>query len=281
MSVPTEMTAYVPATPETVDNESHVPAVATSDDPILAAILAAARDPQVDIEKFRALKAMYDEERAYHDQREFNEAFSAAQSEMEPVIKDRKNTQTKSNYATIEAIAKAITPIYTKHGFAMSFSQCDAKKGNHLGVACVLSRGSVSKHYQAEVPIDAAGMQGTRNKTDTHAYGSTMHYGRRYLKLSVWDIATQDADDDGNAAGGAPIVPTITEEQAVALRELVKAAGRTEDTLVDGHLNPRFRRHKLPTISSLDDLPADAFASLVQHLRELKQKQAGKEIAND
>lgn len=247
-------------------------------DPILSAILMAARDPQVDMDKFRALKSMYDEERAYNAEREFSAAMQEAQAEMGPVAHDKLNEQTSSKYATISALAKAITPIYTKHGFAMTFDQGETTRDGHLRVNGELRHrgGHVTRHY-ADVPIDKTGIAGKVNKTDTHAYGSTMKYGQRYLKLLVWDIATKD--DDGNAAGGAPAEDPITEEQAQTLRELVEEIGRTEDMFIAGIVNPFLKRGRLPPIVTLSELPASKFDAALDYLRKKKLAEQG-EAAN-
>ena len=79
-------------------------------------------------------------------------------------------------------------------------------------------RAGFTKHYRIDVPIDATGMAGKVNKTKTHAMGSTLSYGRRYLKLMAFDIATGD-DDDGNAAGSGQ---TITAEQYQRLTGLLQ-----------------------------------------------------------
>ena len=74
-------------------------------------------------------------------------------------------------------------------------------------------------------------MKGTQNKTATHAFGSTMSYGRRYLKLMIFDVATTD-EDDGNAAGAyagnrasgsgpAPNAGAITAKQVKDLEKLI------------------------------------------------------------
>lgn len=246
---------------EVVVAEQHE--VAPAGDPILAAILAAARDPQVDIAKIRELKAMYNEERDYHAEQEFNRAMQAAQAEMGPVARDRSNDQTNSNYATIEAIAAAITPIYTKHGFSMSFGQGDTDRAGHLRVTGTLKHnGGWSTDHFADVPIDATGMKGSKNKTDTHAFGSTMSYGRRYLKLLVWDIATKD--DDGNAAGSGA---AITQDEAATITARIEEVGADEAAFCS-----------YMGVEKITDLPAKQFARAMQALgakarqAEAKQK---------
>jgi hypothetical protein len=87
----------------------------------------------------------------------------------------------------------------------MSFGTADCPYPNHYRVTCDVSHtGGFSKRYQADVPVDNTGPKGSQNKTMTHGFGSALSYGRRYLKLLVFDVAT--TDDDGRTAGnGGPI----------------------------------------------------------------------------
>lgn len=52
-------------------------------------------------------------------------------------------------------------------------------------------------------------------KTKTHATGSAVSYGMRYLLKMIFNIAVSDRDDDGNAAaqtGGGVITPEQSKE---------------------------------------------------------------------
>ena len=51
------------------------------------------------------------------------------------------------------------------------------------------------------MPADGKGAQGRDVMTRTHATGSAVSYGRRYLLLMIFNIAVGGEDDDGNAAG--------------------------------------------------------------------------------
>ena len=200
------------------------PTIAAPVDPMLAMIERVAMNPDADIAKMRELLAMRREEEDRHREVEFNAAVADAQREMQPVVTNAYNEQTRSKYARLEAISRAIDPIVSKHGFGKSFGQADCPKDDHLRITLELThRSGFAKHYHLDVPIDGAGMAGKINKTKTHALGSTMSYGRRYLKLMAFDIATGD-DDDGNAAGSE----YITEAQVTELQELLAAHGVNE-----------------------------------------------------
>src|SRR5690606_13936913 len=107
----------------------------------------------------------------------FSDAMKAAQADMPMVGKDRHNTQTNSDYATLDAINKAITPVYTLHGFSLTFDTEDSPLEGHVRVVCrVLHRDGHSKSYNYDTPMDGTGIGGKVNKTPTHARGSAITY---------------------------------------------------------------------------------------------------------
>lgn len=199
------------------------PAVQDQTTAMLAMLERAARDPNVDIEKMERLFAMQERMMTMRSEQEFNAAFARAQKAMAPVARNKRNTQTNSNYADLAAINDAITPIYTEHGFGMTFSTLPSE-ADHVGVAATLTHeGGFSKDYAVQVPLDAAGLKGNANKTATHAYGSTLTYGRRYAKLMVWDIATEDDTDAQTKRRQEPEIELINEAQETRIRDLLEA----------------------------------------------------------
>lgn len=166
---------------------------------LLAVIERAAHDPNTNVEKMERLFQLQERVLDREAEKAFSEAKHIAQSEMPQIKRTGKNDQTRSTYAELDEIAEQIDPIAHKHGFSMSFGTADSPLENHYRVTCRLRhRGTFYEDYHADVPSDTVGMKGNQNKTATHGFGSTMSYGRRYLKLLVWDIAT--TDDDGRAA---------------------------------------------------------------------------------
>lgn len=183
----------------------------------------AARDPAVDIDKLDRLLQMKERVAATHARQEFNEAMAAVQAELPQVVRNAENTQTSSMYATLEKIGEAIDPIITAHGFSQSFGTEDCPISGHYRIVCTTAHiGGHERTDHVDIPIDSAGIKGTVNKTATHAFGSTMNYGRRYLTILIFNVKTRKAmpDDDGNSAGKA----TVTDEQADTLRALALEA---------------------------------------------------------
>lgn len=167
---------------------------------LMGAIAQAARDPNVDVDKMERLFAMHQKMEERQAEQMFSDAMKAAQAQMPVVVKDRHNTQTSSDYATLDAINKAIRPIYTSNGFSLTYDTEDSPLEGHVRVVCrVLHSGGHSKAYHYDQPMDSAGIGGKVNKTPTHARGSAITYGRRYLALMIFNLST-GYDDDGNSA---------------------------------------------------------------------------------
>lgn len=214
------MTAIKTYEPELPMEAPHHSAVTN----VLQIIERAALNPNIDIEKMQRLLDMHQQMQDRDAKRQFDAAMASAQAKMPIVIKNKYNDQTRSRYANFEAIANAIAPVITEHGFSLSFGTDISPLEGHYRITCELSHVSGhSKHYQADIPADATGMKGNANKTATHAFGSTMSYGRRYLQCLIFNIATGD-DADGNRAPSE----TISAEQVLVIRDKLAEVGANE-----------------------------------------------------
>jgi hypothetical protein len=188
---------------------------------ILSVIARAASDPNVDVDKLERLLAMQERVLGREAEQKFNEAMRSAQEEIRPVAKNKKNPETHSRYADLEAVSDAIDPIIHAHGFSLSFGSDASPLPDHYRVTCLASHtGGHSRNYCADVPLDNTGPKGGQNKTRTHGFGSSLSYGRRYLKLLIFDVAT--TDDDGRAAGKGA---TVDANQLAELNRLADDVG--------------------------------------------------------
>ena len=84
---------------------------------MLAAIVTLAKDPSVDVTKLDALLKMQERMESRQAEAAFNKAMSACQANIEPVVRDTENSQTRSFYAKLEKVDAAIRPIYTVMAF--------------------------------------------------------------------------------------------------------------------------------------------------------------------
>ena len=190
---------------------------------VLNMIERAARDPAVDVDKLCQLMEMRRDALREQAEEEFNQAMAAVQGQMRAIVADANNSQTNSKYASYYALDKAIRPIYSAEGLALSFDTEDSPKPEHVRFVCYVTRGKHARKYKIDMPADGKGAKGGDVMTKTHATGSAATYGQRYLLRMIFNIAV-DGDDDGNAAGGEP-TKTITQEQADKLRERMESVG--------------------------------------------------------
>lgn len=157
--------------------------------------------PDQGVERLQKLWEMQKDMQDRDAARAYADAMKACQKEMPAIQKRGKNKQTNSRYALLEDINRLITPIYTRHGFSLSFGTDRSELADHVGIVCdVMHDGGYSKTYTYDAPIDNVGIKGEKNKTTTHGRGSAISYGRRYLVMMIFNLTIGD-DDDGNAAG--------------------------------------------------------------------------------
>lgn len=175
---------------------------------LIAAITKASRDPKVDISKMQFLLDTARALRAEQAETEWREAMAEAQSEMGPINKDLENPSTRSRYTSLAALDTAIRPHYSAHGFAITFDTEVSDKPDHLMVVAYAERGRHSRRYQIQMPADGKGAQGRDVMSKTHATGSAVTYGRRYLLCMIFNLVT--ADDDGARASGYRAPPRTT-----------------------------------------------------------------------
>ena len=160
-----------------------------------------ARDPSVDVDKLQRLLDMREQIAQREREDRFSEAMAAAQAEVRAVTKDARNDQTRSKYATYAQIDKTIRPVYAAHGFSLSFDTQDTPKENMVRVLCYVRHASgFQQTYSITMPADGKGPRGNDVMTRTHATGSAVSYGMRYLVRMIFNVPESE-DDDGNAAG--------------------------------------------------------------------------------
>lgn len=167
-----------------------------------------ARDPGVDVDKLERLVQMHERATARVAEERFNAAMSAAQTEMRPIAADAENPQTRSKYASYAALDRPLRPIYTKHGFGLSFDTGEGAPDQWVRVLCYVTHGAgFARTYHADIPADGKGAKGGDVMTQTHAVGAAMSYGMRYLLKMIFNVAVGEEDVDGNERRARPAPP--------------------------------------------------------------------------
>lgn len=229
---------------------------------LLGVIERIAGNPEVDVERMQALlkmradeedriRRMDQEDREDEAKRAWLLGFSKVQAEIGTITRSRKNEHTKSQYADLADIERAVTPVLTSHGFSTTAVPIPCDLDGHIRMRLTIGHADGhEKTYEDDFPLDNAGSGGTVNKTPIQAKGSTQTYGRRYLKASALDLAFGN-DNDGNHEGRPP--ETVSAEQFIILRDLIEQTGTDE---VKFHLA---YGHKIPEQAKLEEFPARLF----------------------
>jgi hypothetical protein len=224
---------------------------------LIQAIERAAVNPAVDVDKMERLFALQERMLARNAEMQFNAALTAAQADMGRISADAVNPQTSSKYATYGKLDSVLRPIYTKHGFSLSFNEGVSPEPDHVLVICHVAHvDGHSRAYQKNMPADGKGAKGGDVMTKTHAAGAAMSYGMRYLLKGIFNVAIGEEDNDGN---GAP-VPRINESQAADLQALAEEIGVERAGFL-----------KYLRVEKLSDLPATRYADAIAALNKKRK----------
>lgn len=241
------MTA-VPASKET-----HALAMSTEAAALIQVISKAAADPSVDVNKLERLMEMHERITDRHAQMAFTAAMAACQAEIRQVAPDADNPQTRSKYATYAKLDSVLRPVYTKHGFALSFGEADSPKPEHVRVTCDVSHiGGHTKTYHRDMPADGKGAKGGDVMTKTHAAGAAGSYGARYLLKGIFNVAIGEYDNDGNGDGAGlsdevramHLAAIDSAPDTETLKDFYKTAYRAAEAVGDKGSLRLFEQHK-------------------------------------
>jgi hypothetical protein len=154
--------------------------------------------PAAELEKLVGLHERLEAARALAA---YNCSMRDAQAEMEIVVRDATNDQTKSMYAKLETVQKVAKPVYTRHGFSLSFSEADSPLPNHKRTICTIRHveGHID-HAQVDLPVDGIGPKGNPIGGMNAVQGavSTGSYGQRRLVTWIFNLTIAGEDNDGN-----------------------------------------------------------------------------------
>lgn len=210
--------------------------------------------------EFAAVKEMMDygkQLEADAAEKAFNIAMAETQKEMVVVVTNMTNSQTRSRYADYAQLDKALRPVYTKHGFALSFDDGESPRDEWVRIVCHVTNSGHTRLYHKDMPADGKGAKGNDVMTKTHAVGAAQQYAMRYLLRMIFNVAVGEADTDGNVPAA-----TITDDQRSNLIDLMEQVGFTEAD--DARLMRVFK------IQYLADLPAKEFDRAVTLVKAKK-----------
>lgn len=225
---------------------------------LMALLVKVASDPATDVAKLERLSALVEHQQKRQAEQEFYAAMTAAQAEMPRVFKNAKSQH--HSYANLDAVIRDVTPIYTQHGFSLSFGTEESAAGRLRVVCRVAHVGGFAKDYQADVPIDAQGA-----KNPVQSFGSSVSYARRYLTLMIFNISTTDDDDADSARGHGFVTPEQVSQLEALFARFADPAKKKAGFL-----------DKIAKVAALEDIPAGDFARYKTTIERSLAQESGK-----
>jgi hypothetical protein len=188
--------------------------------PLLHVIERAMRDVTLPLDRVDAFVQHYNRERDEYRSQMYDRAMSAAQAEIRTVIKDEDNPNTRSRYASYTALDKEVKPVYTKHGFNVSYDTMLSPRGEGWLRVIMRVAHDAGGHrlYTRDMPIVTKGPKGQDVMTQIHATAAAETYAKRYALAGAFNISAGETDTDGNLEPDERITP----EQVEILTELLK-----------------------------------------------------------
>jgi hypothetical protein len=235
-----------------VSNES-LPAI-RQEMTFMDVISAAARDPQVDVEKMSALLALKERIDERDAERQFTAAFAAMQLDLPRIPKlGVKDMQQKGKipYAKWEDLDRLIRPVLAKHGFSLSFPT-RIIEGKMTMVLVLAHIGGHSKESFMPVSPDPG-----PGRNDIQAVGSGRSYTKRYLTLDALNIITEGADDDGHRAHA------ISQDKADTINCLISEIGMSE--------KGRASFFRLAGVETVEDIQEHRYQDILQALMDKRR----------
>lgn len=254
----------------------------SSTDRLFDFIGRAITDSSVSADKLEIIIRLEREMVADHRRLRYQGSMSQAQAEMVPVVRDTRNSATNSWFAKLEKIDGAIRPIYTGHGFFLSFDEEISDREDRT-ITCKVAAHGHEEIHRLRAPLDIFGPKGLPNKTPLHGLGSTVSYLRRYLTCMIFNVILISEDNDGNrmrydqAEGGQPPDGELAgKSQAAELYALLRECSVSPLPEAERAFLTKMR---LGHLRSLRDVPAGDFPKLKNTL--IGKRQRMRDAASD
>lgn len=255
MPIPTKTLIYDPPVTEATPAAALVSQPTTAPLAELSMFERMVTDPTVDVDKFERLMLMHERQSARRAEEAFNAAMASAQHKMRRVAADADNPQTKSRYASYAALDRALRPIYTEHGFGLSFDTGEGAAPGWVRVLCLVTHAAgFARTYHVDMPADGKGPKGGDVMTLTHAVGASLSYGMRYLLKMIFNVAVGQDDVDGNdpqEAKPARATPSGGYDDWLLNMEIVAGEGWAVFEKSWGASKSEFREHLTRTDAKL------------------------------
>lgn len=180
--------------------------VATRSDTLLAQVIAASANPEVDASKMEAMANLALKLQLHEQEQMFARDFAAAVMEMPRISKTNKiiipanqakgtAARVQGKFASWENIDKVVRPILQRHNLVLTF-KVGTTADQSTAVTPILTHTSGYREIgeAMRVPPDTSG-----SKNAAQAVGSSVAYGKRYAACAMLNIVTEEEDRDGTS----------------------------------------------------------------------------------
>jgi len=149
-----------------------------------------------DLEKLEKLLALQERWEANEAKKAYNKAMAAFKANPPKIEKDKKVAykEVKYNHASLANVVEKISTELSKYGLSASWT---TKQNGSILVTCKITH----EQGHSEETTLAAPADVTGSKNAIQAIGSTITYLERYTLLALTGLATEEMEDDGQAAG--------------------------------------------------------------------------------
>ena len=227
-----------------------------------------AMDKEFDLDRLQQIIEMQERQEARTAKQEFVKALNAAQSEMEIIVKDKKNEQKNTLYARLESVNKKVMPCITSHGFSPSLSERPStpdhpvREGDRRFVLTLSHVGGHSQEYIGDFPIDGKGAKGGNVMSETQGYVSTGSYAQRVLICRALNLTIADSDTDGELDSNP-----ISSDAIEALNALLDRCRKAGNSFDEPEHYQRFLRYcGIKVGGDLGDMQIGQYAKAVAFL---------------
>lgn len=225
--------------------QSHTPA----SDPMMVMIERILMNPEIPMDRVSAMMDMQERQMSKAAEQAFNRDFSAAMAEMPDVPKSGHNKHSGQRYSTIDDLIRTSRPVLAKHGLSLTWGS--VVSGNEITTTAYV-RHSLGHTIQTSF----SGNRDTGKQMNVLQGGaSTETYLRRYTGFAILGLSSGDAVDDDGQSSQQSKTP-ITEEQYLELRDMIEAAGITEEIVCSAE-----------GFKMLPEMPANMFARVKRELQ--------------
>ena len=207
----------------------------------------ATADSNFDVEKFKLLLELKNQEEARQCKKDFDSHFTEMQKEFTPILRTQKGD--KGKYAPVDELVKKYGPIIARHGFSYAWDEIQQDDKSLEIIFTVSGYGHEKKNSKIlpEYVPDKGSQSGKAIMNVLQAEGVRSTYGCRYTFKAGLGITETNEDTDGdilNFSDGVEYSEQITwlkscqdrEELLKVFKQIVDDLKKNNDTIGRGVL---------------------------------------------